>query len=136
MVYIFFLQVDQSSLLISQKYYLLPRNSTFLTAYEQLIYDVAEELGFGDSATGGQHVTDIVDFEIEIAKVRFGNIHLNTNMFALTCSKSHCHNHFFRYKEHYWIASRYAPDKGLKWFVTEFWNTRTPRYSEYFFHTR
>ncbi|XP_035828940.1 neprilysin-1 [Aplysia californica] len=64
------LKMDQPSLgMPGQKYYLVPRNDTMLMAYQTLIYKVTETLGFADPDTAQQDVTDLVDFEIQLAQI-------------------------------------------------------------------
>ena len=50
-------------------YFLKSRNDTMLQAYEKYAYDVAVAFG-ADTYYAKQQIKEMVDFEIEIAKVR------------------------------------------------------------------
>ncbi|CAL1546867.1 unnamed protein product, partial [Lymnaea stagnalis] len=64
------LKIDQTSFgMPGQKYYLVPRNDTMLMAYEDLIYGLANLLGFANSTTARNDVKGIVDFEIDLANI-------------------------------------------------------------------
>ena len=53
-----------------RKYYLVDRDDKMLQAYENYIFSIVERLGLPDPVVGKKEVTAIVDFEIELAKVR------------------------------------------------------------------
>ncbi|NP_001191592.1 neutral endopeptidase [Aplysia californica] len=64
------LKIDQPAFgLPGQRYYRVPRNDTYIKAYETYLYRVAEALGFADPATAEKDVADVVDFEMQIAQI-------------------------------------------------------------------
>ncbi|BFZ23132.1 hypothetical protein BsWGS_26171 [Bradybaena similaris] len=64
------LKIDQPSFgMPGQKYYQVPRDDCMLVAYEELIFQVGQLLGFVDESLARREVAEIVDFEILLAHI-------------------------------------------------------------------
>ncbi|XP_059154135.1 neprilysin-4-like [Physella acuta] len=63
------LQVDQPGFGLAKTYLLGARNSTFVVAYETFLYGMGSLLGFADVNRARADVTEVVDFEIQLANI-------------------------------------------------------------------
>ncbi|XP_059154137.1 neprilysin-4-like [Physella acuta] len=63
------LMIDQAGLGMTKSYYLRERNSPFIVAYENYLYGMGSLLGFANVSSARRDVADVVDLEIQLAKV-------------------------------------------------------------------